>query len=173
MPNASIRYPARSNRELVGALRAQGYLDGIAVSMADLGSLRNADDATQRPLLEWTGSPLPDATAYVREMPVHDRRWQLRFMPTRSFVLPAEQRLPWLAGLAGLVVTLLLSALAMLLTRRGTLALARAQVSDEARRDSEERFRALFHQPAVGAAQGHTSSGRLVRANQTFRATLG
>ncbi|GAA4421519.1 bifunctional diguanylate cyclase/phosphodiesterase [Acidovorax lacteus] len=159
--------------DLVGALRAQGYLDGIAVSMADLGSLRNADDATQRPLLEQTGSPLPEATAYVREMPVHDRRWQLRFMPTRSFVQPAEQRLPWLAGLAGLVVTLLLSALAMLLTRRGTLALARAQVSDEARRDSEERFRALFHQAAVGVAQVHTSTGRLVRVNQKFGDILG
>lgn len=159
--------------DLVGALRAKGFLDGVAVAMSDVGSLRNSMDAAERPLLETIGAPMPGAEPYVREIAVHDRRWRLDFWPTHSFLLPSEQRLPWLVGLAGSVVSLLLAALAVLLLRQGVQALARAQVSDEARRDSEERFRALFNQTAVGVAQVHTASGRIVRVNQKYCDILG
>ena len=87
--------------DLVQGLGSQGYLNGIAVAMDDLGPVRpNSGDNAVRPLLEQTAPGLPGARPLVRVLAVHDRRWQLTFYPTRSFLTPSETRLPWLAGLA-------------------------------------------------------------------------
>lgn len=104
---------------------------------------------------------------------MHDRRWQLTFYPTRSFLTASETRLPWLAGLAAAVVSLLLASVVALLVRQRTLALVRAQLSDDARRESEERFRALFNQATVGVAQVDSATGQFVRVNQRYADILG
>ena len=160
--------------DLVQGLGSQGYLNGIAVAMDDLGPVRpNSGDNAVRPLLEQTAPGLPGARPLVRVLAVHDRRWQLTFYPTRSFLTPSETRLPWLAGLAAALVSLLLASTVALLARQRTLALARAQLSDEARRESEERFRALFNQATVGVAQVDSATGRFVRVNQRYADILG
>ena len=160
--------------DLVQGLGSQGFLNGIAVSMTDQGPVRTGfGDAIVRPLLEQTAPALPGAQPLVRDMVVHDRRWQLTFYPTRSFLTPSETRLPWLAGLAGALVSLLLATTVGLLVRQRTTALARAQVSDEARRESEERFRALFNQATVGVAQVDSGTGRFLRANQRYADMVG
>ena len=160
--------------DLVQGLGSQGYLNGIAVAMDDLGPVRpNSGDNVVRPLLEQTAPGLPGARPLVRVLAVHDRRWQLTFYPTRSFLTPYETRLPWLAGLAAALVSLLLASTVALLVRQRTLALVRAQLSDEARRESEERFRALFNQTTVGVAQVDSATGQFVRVNQRYADILG
>ena len=160
--------------DLVQGLGSQGYLNGIAVAMDDLGPVRaNSGDNAVRPLLEQTAPGLPGARPLVRVLAVHDRRWQLTFYPTRSFLTPSENRLPWLAGLAAALVSLLLASTVALLVRQRTLALVRAQLSDEARRESEERFRALFNQATVGVAQVDSATGQFVRVNQRYADILG
>ena len=160
--------------DLVQGLGSQGYLNGIAVAMDDLGPVRpNSGDNAVRPLLEQTAPGLPGARPLVRMLAVHDRRWQLTFYPTRSFLTPSETRLPWLAGLAAALVSLLLASTVALLVRQRTLALVRAQLSDEARRESEERFRALFNQATVGVAQVDSATGQFVRVNQRYADILG
>ncbi|MDD2179091.1 EAL domain-containing protein [Acidovorax sp. D2M1] len=160
--------------DLVQGLGSQGFLNGIAVAMADLGPVRtDSGDATVRPLLAQTAPGLPGAKPLVRELRVHDRRWQLTFYPTRSFLTASETRLPWLAGLAAGLVSLLLASTVALLVRQRTLALVRAQLSDEARRESEERFRALFNQATVGVAQVDSATGQFVRVNQRYGDILG
>ena len=160
--------------DLVQGLGSQGFLNGIAVSMDDLGPVRpNSGDNAVRPLLEQTAPGLPGSRPLVRVLAVHDRRWQLTFYPTRSFLTPSETRLPWLAGLAAALVSLLLASTVALLVRQRTLALVRAQLSDEARRESEERFRALFNQATVGVAQVDSATGQFVRVNQRYADILG
>ena len=160
--------------DLVQGLGSQGYLNGIAVAMDDLGPVRpNSGDNAVRPLLEQTAPGLPGARPLVRVLAVHDRRWQLTFYPTRSFLTPSETRLPWLAGLAAALVSLLLASTVALLVRQRTLALVRAQLSDKARRESEDRFRALFNQATVGVAQVDSATGQFVRVNQRYADILG
>ena len=160
--------------DLVQGLGSQGYLNGIAVAMDDLGPVRpNSGDNAVRPLLEPTAPGLPGARPLVRVLAVHDRRWQLTFYPTRSFLTPYETRLPWLAGLAAALVSLLLASTVALLVRQRTLALVRAQLSDKARRESEDRFRALFNQATVGVAQVDSATGQFVRVNQRYADILG
>ena len=160
--------------DLVQGLGSQGYLNGIAVAMDDLGPVRpNSGDNAVRPLLEQTAPGLPGARPLVRVLAVHDRRWQLTFYPTRSFLTPSETRLPWLAGLAAALVSLLLASTVALLVRQRTLALVRAHLSDKARRESEERFRALFNQATVGVAQVDSATGQFVRVNQRYADILG
>ena len=161
--------------DLVRGLDNQGLLNGIAVAMIDKGPVRmDAGGATTASLLlELTGPALRGAQPLVRDVIVHDRRWQLTFYPTRSFLTRSETRLPWLAGLAGALVSLLLATTVGLLVRERTLALVRAQVSEEARRESDERFRALFNQATVGVAQLNTDTGVFVRVNQRFADILG
>ncbi len=155
--------------DLVQALGSQGLLNGISVSMADHGSARTgATDTTVRPLLAATSAALPGAQPFVRDLQVHDRRWRLTFYPTRSFLSPTEARLPLWVALGGSLVSLLLASTAGLLVRQRTLALMRAQVSDDARRESEDRFRALFNQASVGVALLDTATGRFLRANQRY-----
>ena len=160
--------------DLVQVLSGQGLLRGIAVSIADHGSVRaGATDTTVRPLLAQSAQPLPGAEPYVRDVKVHDRLWRLTFHPAQSFLSATEARLPALIGLAGALVSILLGTTAALLVRQRTLALARAHASDEARQQSEERFHALFHQASVGVALLDTATGRFLRVNQCFADILG
>jgi diguanylate cyclase (GGDEF)-like protein/PAS domain S-box-containing protein len=160
--------------DLVRGLGNMGFLNGITVAIDDLGSVRTGGgDATVRPLLLQPSAPLPGAESYGRELLVHDRRWRLTFHPTRSFLSASESRLPVQAGLVGMLMSLLLATTVGLLVRQRTLALARARLSDDARHDSEERFRALFNQATMGVAQLEAETGRFVRVNQRFADIVG
>ncbi|BEU96655.1 EAL domain-containing protein [Acidovorax sp. DW039] len=155
--------------DVVRALESQGYLNGLSVAIEDAGSMRQPlGGEAFSPLLERTAQPLAGTPILVKELAVHDRRWRLSFQPTRSLLSPYEQRLPWVVGGGGALVALLVGALIALLVRQRTHALARALVSDEARRQSEERFRALFNQAAVGVAQVNSETGIVMRINQRY-----
>ena len=160
--------------DLVMGLNRQGFLNGIAVSMMDEGPVRaNAADAMARPLLALTAPALPGSRPRVRDLRVHDRIWKLTFYPTRSFLTPSESRLPLWAGLAGALVSLLAASTVGLLVRQRTLALLRAEVSEDARRTSEERFDALFNQTTAGVATVDTETGRYLRVNERYADIVG
>ena len=160
--------------DMVQALASQGLLGGMALTMDDLGSARpGATDNTVRPLLAQTSAALPGAEPFIRDLQVHDRRWRLSFVPEHSFLSAAESRLPVVAGVGGVLVSLLLGSTVGLLVRRRTQALAQAAASDHARRESEERFRALFNQASVGVTLVDVATGRLLRANQRYADIVG
>ncbi len=160
--------------DLVQSLGTRGFLNGIAVSMMDEGPVRtDPNDAMARPLLALTARPLPGSAPRVHNVRVHDRRWQITFYPTQSFLTPSETRLPLWAGLAGALMSLLLASTVGLLVRQRTLALLRAEVSEEARRDSEDRFDALFNQSTAGVATLDTETGRFLRVNERYADILG
>jgi diguanylate cyclase (GGDEF)-like protein/PAS domain S-box-containing protein len=152
-----------------------GFLRDMALRVEDVGSVEDIG-AVDRPVLlaaTSTAQPAAHALQEVRELQVHDRRWRLTLSATTSLLSQAERLLPWWIGGGAAVTTLLLAALVTLLSRQRALALTEAQASQEALLKSEERFRALFNQAAVGVAQIHTPTGRFVRANQKYCSILG
>ena len=162
--------------DLVNGLAEQGFLNGTTVAILDRGTVRGGSDVqnvNHQPLFEPSAAALPGAQSHARDLLVHDRRWVLTFHPTRSFLSPSESRLPLLAGLLGVLVSLLLATTVGLLVRQRTMALLRARVSEEARRESDERFRALFNQTSVGVAQIDSDTGLFVRVNQQLCTLLG
>lgn len=160
--------------DLVLGLGAQGFLNGISVAINDHGPVRPGRGATaMRPLLQQTAAALPGAEPHLHDLVVHDRRWRLTFYPTRSFLSTSEARLPLLAGLAGALLSLLLGSTVGLLVRQRSLALTRAQMSDNARHESEEQFLVLFNQPTIGVGQIELRTGRFMRVNQRYADILG
>ncbi|WP_312782079.1 EAL domain-containing protein [Acidovorax temperans] len=160
--------------DMVRTLQSQGYLQGLSVAIEDAGSVRvPAQEGTSRSLLEHTAEALAGAQPVARELEVHSRLWRLTFLPTQSLLSPSEQRLPWVAGAAGGIVSVLLGLLTAMLVRQRTIALVQAKASDNARRQSEERFRALFNQAAVGVAQVDSHTGIIQRINQRYCDIIG
>ena len=160
--------------DMVRALQSQGYLQGLSVAIEDAGSVRvPAQEGTSRSLLAPTADALAGARPLTRELEVHSRLWRLTFLPTQSLLSPSEQRLPWVAGAAGGIVSVLLGLLTAMLVRQRTIALVQAKASDNARRQSEERFRALFNQAAVGVAQVDSHTGIIQRINQRYCDIIG
>lgn len=155
--------------DTVKALHGQGFLQGVNVTISDRGSvLPGPASAVERVLLAPPTRADEGAMTHERELLVHDRRWRLVFHPTVSFLSVSESRLPWLAGLAGGLVSLLLGTVVGLLVRQNAQAQVRERASDDARRTSEGRFRALFNQAAVGVAQLDAQTGRFARVNQRY-----
>lgn len=82
----------------------------------------------------------------------------------------------WRSSVAPISGTLLLAVLVVFsvnMRRRDEREKDRALASASALRETENRFRAVFEQAAVGVAQVETGSGHLVRANQKFCELLG
>lgn len=163
--------------DMIGSLREEGYLQGVALAMDDVGPA-GSTAAAPRPLpllpLDTTAAPAgPAAERLVREIDVGGRRWRLTFQPVSDFLSPAERQLPWLLALGGLLVTALLTALVTLLVLRRAQALDDVRLAGGALEDSEERFRTVFRQAAVGVAQTNTRTGELVRVNEKFSNVLG
>ena len=163
--------------DLVGSLRNLGYMHGIAVSITDQGPVHGgaAGEVVEKglPLLALTDVPLASAAMHEVDLDMHDRRWRLGFLPTQDFLSPSERRLPVLATLVGSVLSVLLAALVVLLGRQRALAWTQVQLSDDARRQSEERLSAVFKQAAVGMAQIDSLTGRFVRVNQKYADIVG
>ncbi len=155
-------------RALVDALRSEGYLSGMRLGIQDRGLAGSAPAAQPSTLLPLEGGEPASAQRYERMAQIGGRMWQMAFYPDRDFLSDSERQMPWLVGLGGLLVTALLTALVVLLVRRRAQAQDQALAAQSARTDSEERFRTVFNQAAVGVAQTCTTTGELVRVNQKF-----
>ncbi len=158
---------------LVESMRREGYLNGVRLGIYDIGLVGDPQHANPLPLLALDGTLAASAPHYEREVQVGGRLWQLGFYPERDFLSSSERQLPWLVGLGGLLVTGLLTALVTLLVRRRVQALDQAQAANNERSDSEERFRTVFSQAAVGVSQANANTGELLRVNQKLSDLVG
>ncbi|MBS0611119.1 MAG: EAL domain-containing protein [Proteobacteria bacterium] len=157
--------------EVVQSLRREGYLRGLSLAMYDVG-LVGGKSASPQPIY---GADLPVSSAEARTLEIHvgGRRWELQFQPTASLLSAHEARLPWQLGLAGLLVTALVTAMVSMLVLRRARALKDVKLAGTALLESEERFRAVFSQAAVGMAQVDLHSDRLLQVNRKFCDFLG
>ncbi|WP_404299681.1 EAL domain-containing protein [Alicycliphilus denitrificans] len=158
--------------DVVQALRRVGHLQDLALTLSDIGLVGKTEAAPARRLFGMD-TPTYGAMQRSQEIQVGGRRWLLEFRPTASLLSPQEQRLPWMRGLGGLLITALLTALVSLLVLRRASALEDVELSGMALRESEARFRAVFNQAAVGMAQVDLNTDRLMRTNQRFCDMLG
>jgi len=159
--------------DMIASLREEGYLKDVALTLQDIGAIDAAAGAAPRWLLLSEGDATVSAGHHVRDIDAGGRRWRLTFQPLSDFLSPSERRVPWMLALAGLLVTALLTALVTLLVFRRAQALNDVRLAGGALRDSEERFRTVFRQAAVGVAQTNTQTGALVRVNEKFGSVLG
>ncbi len=161
--------------DMVMDIAREGRMDGLAVSISDMGTVRpGAAAEPARAVFQSEKFDALEGPATVqRTLAVHDRRWQLSFKPAGGFLSPAEDRLQLVSVLVSGLAALLLGAVVTLLARQRAQALLRVHASDAARAESENRFHTLFNQAAVGVALVETGSGRLVDVNQKFCDVMG
>jgi len=156
--------------DIVAGIARDGRMDDLAVTISDMGTVRpGAAPEPLRPLYRSEGFGRDDTSLEsLRVLAVHDRRWRLEFQPATSFLSTPEERLHLVSVAISAVAALLLGAVVALLARQRAQALLRVDASNAARAESENRFRTLFNQAAVGVALVENATGRLVDANQKF-----
>jgi diguanylate cyclase (GGDEF)-like protein/PAS domain S-box-containing protein len=153
---------------MLDAIASAGFFNGVALRLEDVGSVAGSAAPALALLGQFGAWPEASAARELRVLQVHDRRWRLTFVPTRSMLSGVERQLPWWMGSAGVALTLLLAVLASLLVRQRALALGEAQSSNEALEQSEQRFRAVFNQAAVGVSLTRVDTGQILRVNQRY-----
>lgn len=169
----SVTVTLRLN-ELLDAVYAQGFLNGVALRLEDVGADTDQQPSAPQFMAEFGHFPSDAQLQQSGVQPIHralqvqGRRWRLLFVPTRNMLSPSERALPWWLGSGGLVVSLLLGALAHLLLHQRSRALSHADRSLLELQRSEERFRAVFNQAAVGVALTSAHDERFERVNQRY-----
>ncbi|MHA3902093.1 bifunctional diguanylate cyclase/phosphodiesterase [Castellaniella sp. WN] len=162
--------------DMLSAIRSSGFLRGLSLRLRDVGSSGVPGvPATLGSLAPPPDSavPAPPALEATRLLDVMGRTWRLDFTSGRALLSPTERMMPWWIGGAGVALTLLLVTLASLLARQRTRAFSEAVTTHEALRRSEERFRAVFNQAAVGVSLTDVKTGLPVRVNQKYCDILG
>ncbi|MGB6241917.1 MAG: EAL domain-containing protein [Castellaniella sp.] len=169
--------------QLLDSVRASGFLRGMSVQLQDIGlsavawpegvSVAPSDWMILGQSLLADAEALPDPGRETRVLDVLDRRWQLSFVQTQRLASAEERWLPWWMGIAGGALSLLLGVLTSVLSRLRLTAVSQAVSTHVALQDSEERFRAVFNQAAVGMSLTEVATGRLLRMNRKYAAILG
>ncbi|QIL73026.1 EAL domain-containing protein [Diaphorobacter sp. HDW4B] len=168
---------AVSMSDLVDNVKTEGHWEHLALNMNDLGEL-DADGLLvplKVPAPIYQSAPAVGADGLRIQKDVHfgGRLWRLSFEHTTPLLSPLERNLPALMAGAGMLLTALLTALVILLSLRRQQALSHADDVNAALLASEERFRTLFGQAAVGIIQVACDTFKIERANQTFANMLG
>jgi PAS domain S-box-containing protein len=132
--------------DLFEQLEREGNLEGLQLSMSDLGAIGKHNpaiaNANANVLLFSTPPNLIDSPhQYTRELHVYGRAWKLDFRPGRSFLSSAERNAAMFAGLTGALFSLLLGSLVLLLARGRHRALQSAAAKGEELESSEGRWK--------------------------------
>lgn len=162
--------------DMLDAIRASGFLRGLSLQLQDVGArgIPETPAVLGSSVLPPDGAePAPSGLQDSRRLDVMGRTWRLDFSPGRALLSSTERMMPWWVGGAGLVLTLLLAALAGLFARQRARAFTEVASTHEALRRSQVRFRAIFNQAAVGVCLTDAKTGRLVRVNQKYCDILG
>lgn len=114
--------------DLMQRLRAQGRLQGLAVTLTDTGAAYGgASLGTELPLYQdpsdVNAAPEPGAQ---RELLVFGRRWRVDTAPTSPFLSVFERQLPLWMGLGGALFSLVAAVATSLFLRRGVAKTAAA-----------------------------------------------
>ncbi|WP_323017186.1 EAL domain-containing protein [Castellaniella sp.] len=169
--------------QMLDAVRASGFLRGTSLYLTDIGprvatrlgqasASRSNGTVLGQSLLAGSGA-MPDLGRETRVLDVLDRRWQLNFVQMQPLASAEERWLPWWMGIAGGALSMLLAVLTSVLFRLRLRAVSQVVSTHEALQDSEERFRAVFHQAAIGVSLTEVATGKLVRVNRKYAAILG
>ena len=159
--------------DVVQAMREQGQLQNLSVSISDVGLAGAVPPTAAQGLFQPTPPAASGDMARTQDLLIGGRRWLLAFQPTGSFLSIQEQRQPGLLALGGLLTTALLAAAISMLAVRRARALSDVRRAGTALNQSEARFSAVFDQAAVGFVQVDLDSDRLLRMNQKFCDLLG
>ena len=159
--------------DMVQALHGEGGFKGLSLTLLDVGLAGVAEPAPAAVLYSTAAAAAHGRMVRTQDLRVGGRRWRLEFRPTARFPSSQEERMPGLLGLAGLLVTALLTAFVSMLALRRARALCDVRRAGTALRDSEAGFHAVFNQAAVGMAQVDMNTDQLLRTNQRFCDMLG
>ncbi|MDR2335253.1 MAG: EAL domain-containing protein [Burkholderiaceae bacterium] len=161
---------------LVDAVRGEGHWDNLLLNMTDLGEL-GVDGvlvASRTPGTLFDESDVGNGGVRMhKDVTFGGRLWRLNFEHATPLLSPIEKGLPALVAAAGVLVTSLLTALVMMMGLRRAQAVDNAALAACALEVSEERFRTLFSQAAVGVVQIDSRTGEIARANKKFSEMLG
>ena len=158
---------------VVEVLRANGQLKGLSLTLDDAGLVAATWKVPTQPLAAYGDAAWDARTGRETILPLGGRRWQARLMPGDELLSATERSRPAAAASIAALVTVLLTALVALLSLRRLQAQAAAQAAHLAQQSSDERFRAVFNQAAVGIVQFDSVTGRVQRANRRFCEMLG
>lgn len=168
-------------KEMIQAVRAEGRWDQIALNISDVGhmDLSNAivSDRVDVPVYA-EKVEVPDfghktPHRFERSFRLGGRVWRMELTPRSSMLTNVEARLPELVGAGGLLFTALLAALVSLMTLRRAQDLDHVRAATAARKQSDDLFRTLFGQAAVGVLLIESATGRIEGANQKMSDMLG
>lgn len=163
-------------RSMMSALEDSGFLRGLALKIEDLGRVAEAEPGVTILLgttPSWSATRADQALMVQRELVVHDRRWQLSFLPAQGLLSEQERQLPHWISAGGVLASLLLAMVASVLTRRYLLTLNAVRSTHQALERSEDRFLAVFNQAAVGISLTDSENGHFLRVNRKYGAILG
>lgn len=120
------------------------------------------------------GHRLVHVPLFTRSLPLEfgGQTWTLLFESQPAFYLTLDRLTPMLVLVGGLLLSVLLFGITWSLTRTRERAQALAMQMTEELREGEARFRATFHQAAVGMTQS-SPEGHLLQVNQRFCSMLG
>ncbi|WP_066456495.1 bifunctional diguanylate cyclase/phosphodiesterase [Castellaniella caeni] len=168
---------------MLSVIRASGFLRGVSLQVLDIGAvddLRAGHPPQMMAGPQVLGASIIEAAPSAASRPrasrviqVLNRRWRLDYEQARPLLLPGERWLPWWMAGAGGALSLLLAGLVGVLFNRHRRAAVEVGSAHRALEDSEERFRAVFHQAAIGVSLSEMGSGRLVRLNRRYADILG
>lgn len=136
---------------------------GLASEKVDLGSGAKMVFLAPNPAV-----PAYSAALIQREINILGRVWRLDFAPKSSVLSNVERIHPWLLAGGGLAATVLLAAIVGLVSRQRWRAELQTRASHNLLRQRTDRYKALFHQAAVGVCEVEAKTGRFVHVNHRF-----
>ncbi|WP_322997303.1 EAL domain-containing protein [Castellaniella sp.] len=165
-------------QEMLDGIRAAGFLRGLSVQIFDAGGVDDppVEQSGRSPFgasLLHAAQSLSDPLQATSQLDLLGRRWSLQYTQAQHLLSAGERWLPWWVGGTGLALSLLLGALVNSLMLRHRLAVSDVAATHQALEHSEERFRAVFNQAAIGVSLTDVRTGRLVRVNQRYASIMG
>lgn len=136
---------------------------GLASEKVDLGSGAKMVFLAPNPAV-----PAYSTALIQREINILGRVWRLDFAPKSSVLSNVERIHPWLLAGGGLAATVLLAAIVGLVSRQRWRAELQTRASHNLLRQRTDRYKALFHQAAVGVCEVEAKTGRFVHVNHRF-----
>lgn len=175
--------------DMFDAVREAGFLRDLSVRLFDAGDQYHQSDQSDQPAgaqliaegrlqpfgqSRYPGSqPMAEPLQVVQELNMLGRYWLLEYTQARPLLSAGERWLPWWIAGAGGTLALLLGSLFNYVLGRHRLAVSDIAATHRALEHSEERFRAMFSQAAIGVSLSDAQTGRLERVNRRYVEILG
>ncbi len=159
--------------DLFSNLEHEGAIKGMRIALTDMGTtLPGAPPSPPKSLFSNFTAADNGADAFLREWEVYGRKWRLQVLPVASYLSSAEQQSPYMVGLAGGAISLLMGALVGMLGRSRLRALEEAAASNVALGEKENFLQALIESLPLPVYY-KDPEGRYLGCNGAFEQVLG